>query len=152
MALGGGKIGGAKRGRIKQGTSTDGGKFGDRPLKDEGGGGDGGGTSEPPSDNRRYLDMSSGGAIAPSSPPPAPMTQQQLLDMDDNDGSFFVRAHAHHSRTAGPPSEEAMRSLGPVEKQSKRKNRGEQGVSADGPMPLKMVSYAAWRRSSHPSH
>jgi len=62
MAIGGsGKIGGAKHGRIKQGMQTDGGKFDERPLRDEaGGGGDrlsggGGGSSSSGNDGRTYL-------------------------------------------------------------------------------------------------
>lgn len=71
MAIGS-KIGGAKKGRIRQGMKTDEGKFDERPLRDENAESGGGGGN----DNRRYLDVASG--TASDSPP-----QQQQHDADD---------------------------------------------------------------------
>lgn len=115
MALGGGKISGATKGRIHSGLQTDGNQFNDRPAKDSGGGGsDGGGGGGA----HIYLDMSTGKSTTsqPTAPPPPEL-------MDDYDG---------------PPSAEALQSLGPVEKQrdkTQRRNEGN-GVKSDGPLPL----------------
>lgn len=109
MALGGGKLGGAKNGRIKPGTVTDGGKFSNNegPLKDQGGGGGGG------DDKRIYLQMPAPPSSSGGGPP------QELLDEE-----------------GGPPSEEALRSLGPIEKQPMNRRTQKNGVAVDGPVPL----------------
>lgn len=120
MAIGGGKLGGgATKGRIHAGVKTDNGKFGERPLKDT----LAAESAEPA--KHLYLDMKTGGASS---------SQPYAADEDDTDS---------------PLTEEAIQSLGPIEKSSGSKRDQKNGISSDGPMPLHMEGRY---RMPSPSH
>jgi hypothetical protein len=135
MALGGGKIGGAKKGRIKTGMQTDKGEFNERPIKDALASASASASASETADHsggssRTYLDMSTG-QTSSSAPP---NSQQHF---SDNLGQ-----NEQQQQQPPPPG------AGPIEK--KRKHvRGENGVSSDGPMPLSVERRGKTLRPPH---